>query len=379
MRSSKPAYRVKRMCGRLLLAVLVVSWWFLSHTATATGDEPAALRVGVNRVNLAWLSRQDQEKILKEIAASGAGDVRLSLSRPVGKSIEALEIANQLGLRILLEIQLTNKSYYPEAAQPRTGHGRTWDIHRLSDLDLDLYRKGLREALQRIDDLGIKIVAIEPGNEINLGGYNGDLLIYRKPGARTPRSVADLKNRAAFERGLDRYIAALDITKEEIEATTHSRDAIIVSAGLSDMSATWADQRGMERLDPAEVIALLRERGLDRVADAYGIHIYAGRKSASALDARVERVLEFCRPTDVGKPCWVTEWGVANADRSCPTQDRGWEASVRAMREAFDDLAQARRLDAIYYYDWDTQNVFSLWRCGTLSPAGEAALDRNLE
>lgn len=66
-------------------------------------------------MNLAWLSRGDQERILTDIAASGATDVRLSLSRPVDKSIEALAIAHRLGLRILLEIQLGNKSYYPQS------------------------------------------------------------------------------------------------------------------------------------------------------------------------------------------------------------------------------------------------------------------------
>lgn len=66
-------------------------------------------------MNLAWLSRGDQERILTDIAASGATDVRLSLSRPVDKSIEALAIAHRLGLRILLEIQLGNKVTIPRA------------------------------------------------------------------------------------------------------------------------------------------------------------------------------------------------------------------------------------------------------------------------
>ena len=34
----------------------------------------------------------------------------------------------------------------------------------------------------------------------------------------------------------------------------------------------------------------------------------------------------------------------------------------------------AKRLDAAYYYDWDTQQSYRLWRCGTLSPAGALAI-----
>lgn len=122
----------------------------------------ALRRYGVNRLNLAWLDRADQERVLKEIADSGVTHVRLSLSRPVDKSIEAVGIASRLGLHILLEIQLSNKSYYGDAVRPRSGQERIWDINRLSDLDLDRYRLGLRDALARLDALGVRLDAVEP-------------------------------------------------------------------------------------------------------------------------------------------------------------------------------------------------------------------------
>ncbi|MCA1443113.1 glycoside hydrolase [Ensifer sp. IC4062] len=353
-------------------AVAFCGWLALVQPACA--DDVPAARIGVNRVNLGWLSHSEQERILKDIAASGATDVRLSLSRPVDKSIEALAIASRLGLRILLEIQLANKSYYPESARPRTGFGRLWDIYRLSDLDLDLYRKGLREALLRIDALGIRLEAIEPGNEINHAGYNGDLAVYPKSGAPTPRSIADLKNRLTFERGLDNYVRVLEISREEVRATVHSRHATVVSAGLSDMSAEEADKRGVERLDPRMFVAALRHRGADSFIDAYGIHIYPGRKAAAALATRVNGLLDFCRAADQGKPCWLTEWGIANPARTCPVDDRAREGAVRAMRTTLRELMEAGRLSAAYYYDWDTEPSYSLWRCGGLSPAGAAAI-----
>jgi hypothetical protein len=353
----------------MLLAV-----WGVVLVSLAHASETAPVRIGVNRLNLAWLSRSDQERVLGEMAANGITHARLSLSRPVDKSIEALEIANRLGIRILLEIQLTNKSYFPETARPRTGFGRIWDVHRLSELDSDRYRIGLRDALHRIDALGIRLEAIEPGNEINFSAYNGDLLVYRLPGERTPRSIAELANRAAFEQGLDKYVEALKITREEVRATVHSSDAAIVSAGLSDLSAGWADDRGMERLDPHEVIALLRKRGLDSLVDAYGIHVYPGQKPAPALSNRVRRVLDFCQTDIAGRPCWVTEWGIANTARVCPIDDRKREDTVRAVREVFQQLTDEGRLTAAYYYDWDTEQSYSLWRCGQLSSAGVLAV-----
>lgn len=203
----------KHRAGALLLTAL------LALTAPAHAGEVPAVRIGINRMNLAWLPRSEQEKVLKDIAMSGATDIRLSLSRPIDESIEALAIAHRLGLRILLEIQLGNKSYYPQSAGPRTGHGRIWDVYRLSDLDLARYRRELHDALRRIDALGIRLEAIEPGNEINYAGYNGDLAVFRKPGTRTPRSLGELQDRAGFERGLDNYVQAVAITRSEVRRT----------------------------------------------------------------------------------------------------------------------------------------------------------------
>lgn len=353
----------------MLLAV-----WGVAPVPIAYAGETSPARIGVNRLNLAWLSRSDQERVLGEMAANGITHARLSLSRPVDKSIEALEVASQLGIRILLEIQLTNNSYFPETARLRTGFGRIWDVHRFSELDLDRYRMGLRDALHRIDALGIRLEAVEPGNEINFSAYNGDLLVYRLPGERTPRSIVELADRAAFEQGLDKYVEALKITREEVRATVHSSGAAIVSAGLSDLSADWADGRGMERLDPHEVIALLRKRGIDSLVDAYGIHVYPGQKPAPALSDGVRRVLDFCQTDNAGRPCWVTEWGIANTARVCPVDDRKREDAVRAVRAVFQELMDGGRLTAAYYYDWDTEQSYSLWRCGRLSPAGALAV-----
>ncbi|WP_245306730.1 MULTISPECIES: glycoside hydrolase [unclassified Rhizobium] len=360
---------------RALLACALSTLWALAPAPPADAADGLPDRIGINRVNLAWLSRADQERILKEIAASGITHVRLSLSRPVDKSIEALKIANRLGLKILLEIQLENRDYYPPETRPRTGFGHVWDVHRLSDLDLDRYREHLRAALRRIDGLGIRIDAVEPGNEINYSAYNGDLLVYQNPGRRTPRKVSDVADRSAFERGLDTYIGTVRVTREELRATVHSGDALLISAGLSDAGTAEADRRGMERLDPSVLISLLRGRGIDALIDGYGIHIYPGRKGEAALARYVTRLLDFCQPEGQGRPCWVTEWGIANTALSCPLDDGEREKAVRAVRRAFSKMMEEGRLEAAFYYDWDTQPVYSVWRCGVLSAAGVAATE----
>ncbi|RDL46356.1 hypothetical protein BLJAPNOD_06550 [Ensifer sp. M14] len=340
-------------------------------------DRNLADIVGINRVNLAWLAPDEQRKILGDIAASGATHVRLSLSTPVDKSIDAVEIAHGLGLKILLEIQLTNPDYYADGVRARTGFGRIWDIRRLSDLDPVRYRENLRAALHRMDDAGVSLAAVEPGNEINYSAYNGDLVVFREPGAVTPRRASDIRNRGAFERGLATYVEIARITRQELKATAHSRNAVVVSAGLSDMNAGEADQRGMERLDPEEVIARLKSLGIDSYVDAYGIHVYPGRKAGPKLAGYIRDLLRFCAAGDRGKPCWVTEWGVANAARSCPLDDRKRADAVAAMRSVFQTLMSSGRLTAAFYYDWDTHAAYGVWRCGGLSSAGVRAIAPN--
>ncbi|KQU87180.1 glycoside hydrolase [Ensifer sp. Root31] len=372
--SERVAWKVA--ARKVLLCALISLLVFETGSAIAQDQNPAAI-VGINRVNLAWQTPDEQRKILGDIAASGATHVRLSLSAPVDKSIDAVEIAHGLGLKILLEIQLANPDYYADEVRARTGFGRIWDIRRLSDLDPAKYRESLKAALRRLDDAGVTLMAVEPGNEINYSAYNGDLVVYRKPGAVTPRRVSDIRNRQAFERGLATYVEVARITRQELKATIHSRDAVVVSAGLSDMSAGEADHRGMERLDPEEVITLLKLRGLDEYVDAYGIHVYPGRKAGPKLAGYIRELLRFCGAGDTGKPCWITEWGVANSARSCPLDDQKRTGAVAAIRSVFSDLMSSGRLEAAFYYDWDTNAGYGVWRCGQLSSAGIKAIAPN--
>lgn len=363
--------------ARRVLLCALLSLFAIAPVTAIERDRNATGIFGINRVNLAWLTPDEQRKVLGEIAASGATHVRLSLSAPVARSIDAVEIAHGLGLKILLEIQLTNPDFYADDVDARTGYGRIWDIRRLSDIDLERYRENLKAALRRMDDAGVPLVAVEPGNEINYSAYNGDLIVFREPGAVTPRRVPDIRNREAFERGLAIYVEIARMTRQELEATIFSRNAVVVSAGLSDMNAGEADQRGMERLDPEDVIALLKSLGLDRYVDAYGIHVYPGRKAGPQLANYIRELLRFCTAGDRGKPCWVTEWGVANAARSCPFDDRNRADAIAATRSVFQALMSSGQLMAAFYYDWDTHDAYGVWRCGRLSPAGVRAIAPN--
>jgi hypothetical protein len=354
------------------LAAVVVLLGSSPRCAPALADE---LRFGMNRVNLAWLSPGDRRRVVSDMAANGVKLVRLSLTPPVDESINAVSIAHEHDMRILLEIPLGNKDFYPVEIRKRSGLARIWDMYRLSDIDLQAFRAVFSAALQRIDKLGIALLAIEPGNEINLGAYNGDLSIYPHSNVHTARSLAEVQDRRAFETGIDKYVMITRIVREELSATTSNREAKIISAGLSDMSAELADRRGIERLEPAEVMQLLQARGIEEFIDAYGIHFYPNsHEPQDALQRHSEAAMSFCATAERGKPCWLTEWGVANLSQVCPLDDGERERIVLEVRSMFEKLMQAGRLATAFYFDWDSKTPYSTWRCSNLTPAGRAAI-----
>jgi hypothetical protein len=89
-----------------------------------------------------------------------------------------------------------------------------------------------------------------------------------------------------------------------------------------------------------------------------------------------------CRPAGVasGKPCWITEWGFSNNDKSCPLNDSARAVLIRETTNELRDLARQGRLVSVFYYSWDSApgsgqiNPSSVFRCGVLTDAGKLAL-----
>ncbi|CAM5219032.1 hypothetical protein BTHI11S_05295 [Bosea thiooxidans] len=287
--------------------------------------------------------------MLDQIAQSGIRSVRLSLTNPMDASIDAVRVAHQKGLAILLEVSLNNAALYPKGTKPRSGRGRIWDMYRLSDISPELYRATLRDALQRIDSLGVPLIAVEPGNEINWGAYNGDLEIRPEANTRTARSLRDVADPDGLARGAANYVQLLKVTRAELAKTRLSAGAKVVSAGLSDIPPEHADRRGIDSIDPVSFTALLREHGLDQAADGYGMHIYpGGDRTPAAREQHVEQALSICRSRPAeGKPCWITEWGFANARRPAhrrqPPRTPG-QGDPRALRRPHARRPDRRRL-----------------------------------
>ncbi|WP_025092021.1 hypothetical protein [Brucella intermedia] len=343
--------------------------------AVAPGGALADTRFGVNRVNMAWLKPAEREQIFHQMVENGVVAVRLSLTRPLDQSIDAVRLAHEKGLAILLEISLNNADFYPDGTKPRSGRGRIWDMYRLSDISPERFRNAMADALQKIDALGIPLVAVEPGNEINWGAYNGDLAILPKEKMKTARSLTEMEELPLVEKGAEKYVELLRIMRAELAKTRHSAKAKVISAGLSDIPFIDADRRGIDTVEPASFTDLLKKYGLDDVADGYGIHIYPGSSGTRAARAKhINNALSFCGGVD-GKPCWITEWGFANTSNACPANDNNREQLVEKTRDRFRQMMDSGQIAAAYYFDWDA-STYGVWRCGALTPAGKAATVR---
>lgn len=344
----------------------------LLPAAPVSGEES---RFGMNRVNLAWASPFARQQILDAMASHGIDLVRLSLTPPFDASLDALRIAHERGMRILLEIPLGNERFYPPHAAKRSGHGRIWDIHRLSEIDPQAFHLAFRDALRRIDAHGIGLLAVQPGNELNIGGYNGDLHVYARGNMRTARSRAELTNRAAFHRGIEKYVTILRIVRDELDNSQINRQAKIISAGISDMSAVHADERGMERIAADEFIGILRAAGIENHIDAFGLHVYPNQGQSSETRRRhLGAILSLCQTPPEGKPCWISEWGIANTSDQCPLNDEHRAHVIREVRELLEGMIRDERLSRAFYFDWDSATPYSVWRCETLTQAGVAAI-----
>jgi hypothetical protein len=83
----------------------------------------------------------------------------------------------------------------------------------------------------------------------------------------------------------------------------------------------------------------------------------------------------LCTPV---KPCWLTEWGFANRNLTCPIHDETRARLIQTERDAFQTFVNQRKLVAIVYYNWMSLPGFeepSVFRCGALTEAGKRALD----
>jgi hypothetical protein len=362
---------------------------------------PAALGnnviVGANVVAVDQASEQDRDALIEQLQRYGVKTIRMSLGGHGDRYTTFAVKAYQHGINAVIFVDPCDGNTKQHALPPDASAGRPWGLSALSDADPDGFRKVFSTQLATLEAAGVKVTAFELGNELNTPRFNADF----RPEQISGRvlGLSDLNNPADREAhtvatGYRAYIKIMAVLKDLRDHSKLNQKTPI----LSGMSADWGkpqdrkpgEHRWPDAVGIADSIEFLRQNGLDRLVDGYGVHTYPSDDPHLTVSARIallesRGVLSACRQGT--KPCWMTEWGFNNASQSCPINDKARTQVIEAERSAFKQFAEQGRLAAILFYSWSGVLPFSwdhspnrkadvgaIYRCGVLTDAGKLAV-----
>ncbi|MDR3450049.1 MAG: hypothetical protein P4M15_09960 [Alphaproteobacteria bacterium] len=350
------------------------------------GARAEVVPIGVNIVNPGRLSEQRQSELLDQLVAAGVTTIRVPLASNAQRrgAVRFIEAAATRNLHILLIVDL---EFPPDApmrpADPRYPH--LWSGHPLSAADAALFKESFGAQLAAFEAKGIRFAGFELGNEINWAAFNGEFPI---PGEQKILSFDDLADDPEGRKiaaGFRNYVETLKALRELRDASQLNRQTPIITAGLASPGPA-----GPRPGSPADAVAIpdafayLQKLGVDRIADAIGVHAYTpvkpGMKPEDFAAALRKGPLSICGPK---VHCWVTEWGLNNADTQCPVDDSGRAQEMTIARQGYNRLMATHAVTGLYYFAWNTSpwskaiDPLSLYRCGRLTESGPIAISVN--
>lgn len=363
-----PASFLSSMCGCALIFMLPI------HTARSD-----TVAVGVNVVNPQQLALGDLEALLDQLQKAGIGMIRVPLAPAWGggdyrPAIEFIQRAHERGIKADLIVGLQ----YREGARRRPavkGMPNMWPSFPLSSADPEKFRTVFEPLFNELEDLGITLAALELGNEINWAAFNGEFPIPGRGRVLGSKDLARDGEGLQMAEGYRTYLRTLSVLKDIRDRSRLNRQTPILSAGLADPG--FAGPRSGARADAvtiAATIQYLRENGLDALIDAYSVHTYPWADTAAKRRDQLEKdTLADCRSTAQGKPCWLTEWGLATDGPGCGGSDA---RRASRMNEILGDLVpfvRDGRLKGLLYFSWD-DGKYGIFQCGALTQSGRLAI-----
>ncbi len=361
---------IKATHSILALAGLMIA---LTITTTTYAQNPV---VGINVVNPYSLPIEKQNAMLDDLKADGINVIRASITLD-DKGVDFAQRAQQRGIKIEWMIYRFG-GYEPRGAP-------------LSSADPEQFRRTFAPILARLEDKGIVLTAFELGNEINLAGYNSD---FPRPGEGMQFSLKQLSTDPEAERvakGFLQYLKVLAVLKDIRDHSKLNSHTPILTAGLAAYEQDEGPMKGSlaanDLISANATLEYLRANGVDKYVDGYAIHVYppgdnpgdpaAGARRTHGL---AKYVMAECRPpgSSDGKPCWITEWGFNNVDKSCPINDDRRALLTQEMMTIARPYVQQRRLAGMFYYAYNEDAPNGVYRCGSLTKGGKLATDEGL-
>ncbi len=329
--------------------------------------------VGANVYDEGFLSQQSQDGEIERLAKNGVRAIRTGLSN---KSVYFITQAYKHGIGTIAII-------YPTLGSSAKTKLR-WSDAPLSGADPQGFAVALKPLLDQLEVAGVRLTAMELGNEINTSGYNGDIPV---PGTGRVLGLSDLNNPrdpegSAIASGFRNYLRVMAVLKDVRDHSKLNKNTPVITAGLADWglpsAKAWNGQLGVSI---ADTIEFLRQNGLDKLTDGYAVHTYPTGDPRLTVATRISaleqrKIFSECRSD---KPCWLTEWGISNSSQTCPIDDSNRAQAVAAERYALATYVDQGRLAAAIWYDWTgvpgpKEDAAAIFRCGELTEAGKSAL-----
>jgi hypothetical protein len=227
------------------------------------------------------------------------------------------------------------------------------------------FRAYTQALLNKLEAMGIQLAGFELGNELNMAAFNPEFPL---PGEGKQFGLSDLYHDPEahqIAKGYLQYLKVLAVLKEIRDHSKLNQHTPILTAGFG---AYEAPEGSLGKEATADLVSanatiefLLRANGLDKLVDAYAVHVYPwanGPGQPAAAAGRQNRLAKYvlagCRPpgSPDGKPCWITEWGFKNTDTSYPPHETDQVSLIEEMRDNFRPYIQQRRLTGLFYYAW---------------------------
>jgi hypothetical protein len=334
--------------------------------------------VGINFTHPLSLSVEDRDASLANLKAAHVRVIRVGFYSPeLDKGIDFIKRAYAQNIRVLLTVHslaMPNAPVRPSSPEFPGMYSGT----PLSSIDLALSGQFFQQLMNKLDANGIVLAGMELENEINHPAFNAEFPL---PGrAHKNFALDDLYHDPEGQqiaKGFLQYLKALALLKQIRDQSKVNQHTPLISAGLSPTGPAGSWSKRVDAASPEATIGFLRANGLDKLVDGYGMHIYPSRdhpgdsKAAARRSQEVQEGIELC---SAAKPCWVTEWGFMDNDKSCPPNDQMTASLVSETKKDFRPFVQDRRLAALIYYTWTGGEGHNVYRCGQLTETGLRAL-----
>ena len=362
---------------KVIFMIANVLFGAVTAHAVPTTALAASVVVGVNVAGVQRMNQQQQDALIEKLRAAGVNTVRTGVSSlaPAENLTNFVANAYKQGIGTIFIVNPTEggSGLHTRPAIPP----HNWPQPPMSDANPDGFRRWFSTLLGSFDASGVRLRAIEFGNEINNSQFNGDFTLDMT--SHRVLGIGDLNNpkdpgAQKLAAGFRDYLKVLAALKDMRDHSRLNGKTPIISAGLVG-GFPGKSGGALDAVAGFDALLFLRQNGIDKLVDRYGIHSYPSLNPDRTTAYRVNELdNEFFKACGRGtKPCWVTEWGFTNSDKNCPPKDDTRAKVVFVMMQAFKTLADEGKLANITYFSWDDPS-YGIYRCGALTDAGKLAL-----